>query len=200
MGMNEFAPFVKRNTKFVVKNISTFRNKVIRIFHYPIPQGKTRDLLDIKGIGEADIRASLLKGELLHKIEAKEIEVVESDIDLLQFNDTQKLFLQNAGIIKGLEVTGGSGSFGFLFKQNVPLIGVTDGINRTFYTPNKFLNGVVSGNTFKIQVFHNGRLLIENLDYIISESAGIGTGNDMIVITSFIPNSNSKLISSYMTN
>ncbi len=92
---------------FVVRNIITDSNKTIKIFDYPIPVGKTRDLLKIPGISEANIRASLLKGELRNKILAKEIEIIESDVDLLQFNASQKTFLQNAGVVNGLEVNGG---------------------------------------------------------------------------------------------
>jgi len=106
MGNNSFAPYEKLSTSFVVKNIITNSNKVVRIFQYPIPVGKTRDLLDIPGVGEADIRASLLKGEILHKLLAKEISVITSDIDLLQFNAQQKALLQAAGITIGLDVSG----------------------------------------------------------------------------------------------
>lgn len=105
MGNNSFAPFQKRNTSFIVKNIITDSNKTVRIFHYPIPVGTERDLLAIPGVSESDIRASLLKGEILHKILAGEIHIVSSDIDLLQFNTEQKVFLQNAGVTIGLEVT-----------------------------------------------------------------------------------------------
>lgn len=100
--MNEFANGRKRTNCFTVKNIVS--NKVIRIFTYPINPGDTRDLLTIPGVAEADIRSSLLKGELLRKLLAKEITVVCSDIDLLQFNDEQKAFLQESGIMEGLEV------------------------------------------------------------------------------------------------
>lgn len=110
MSMNSFAPFLKQNTSFVVKNIITESNKVVRIFQYPIPVGQERDLLSIPGVGESDIRASLLKGEILHKLLAREIIVVFSDIDLLQFNNAHKLFLQNSGITIGLEVTGAQGA------------------------------------------------------------------------------------------
>src|SRR5574338_1584724 len=50
--------------------------KVIFIFHYPINPGETRDLLAIPGVQEADIRASLLKGELRHKFLCGDIELV----------------------------------------------------------------------------------------------------------------------------
>lgn len=94
--------FQKLGTVFVVKNIAP-NNKRIRIFQYPINNGQTRDILAIPGVSEADIRHSLLKGELLIKLQHREIIIVESDIDLIQFNDVQKAFLQSSGITKGLD-------------------------------------------------------------------------------------------------
>lgn len=107
--MDIFAPYQKRNTSFIVKNIITNSNKTVRIFQYPIPVGKQRDLLDIPGVAESDIRASLLKGEILHKLLAQEITIVFSDIDLLQFNTAQKSFLQQSGVVVGLDVSGSGG-------------------------------------------------------------------------------------------
>lgn len=101
--MDVFAPFYKINGCFVVLNTSP-QIKTISIFQYPINYGQTRDLLQIPGVAEQDIRASLLKGELNHKIRANDIIVICSDIDLLQFNAAQKAFLQGAGIVNGLSV------------------------------------------------------------------------------------------------
>ena len=103
MGMNSFAPYLKINGCFIVQNISP-QVKTIKIFNYPINYMDSRDLLQIPGISESDIRASLLKGEINHKIRAKDITVICSDIDLLQFNNNHKLFLQSAGIINGLTI------------------------------------------------------------------------------------------------
>src|SRR5690349_13679833 len=105
MGMNDFAPFTKKYGCFIVRNTTTERPKTIKIFNYPINYQQTRDLLQIPGVGEADIRASLLKGELRHKILAGDIVVECSDIDLLQFNLGQKAFLQAAGVVHGLDVS-----------------------------------------------------------------------------------------------
>lgn len=105
-GLNDFAPYLKKYGYFIVRNVTPDGNKTIKIFNYPILFNTTRDILQIPGVSESDIRASLLKGELRHKILAKDIVIEESDIDLLQFNDEQKAFLQAAGVIKGLEVTG----------------------------------------------------------------------------------------------
>lgn len=93
-----------RTTKFVVKNIAP-GNKRIQLFNYPINNGQTRDLLAIPAVSEADIRHSLLKGSLKIKLEAKEITIVESNINLLQFDTDQKSFLQTAGITQGLEIS-----------------------------------------------------------------------------------------------
>ncbi len=200
--MDEFAPYKKKNGCFIVRNITPDRNKTIKIFHYPILFNETRDLLQIPGVAEADIRASLLKGELRHKILAKDIVIECSDIDLLQFNEDQKQFLMSAGIINGLEAAGGGGgtTIPYLFRQGVPLVGPIDGVNRIFTvpSPDKFINGTLNGNILKIQILHHGRALVESTDYIVSESAGVGTGYDTIVIVSFTPSINSTLVANYM--
>jgi hypothetical protein len=199
-GADGIAPYLKKYGCFTVRNICSDRRKTIKIFNYPILFNQTRDLLAIPGISEADIRASLLKGELRHKILAKDIYIECSDIDLLQFNDDQKKFLQDSGIIKGLEVEGGIVAIPFLLKQNVMMIGDIDGANRVFAipAPDKFINGMFSGNLFKIQVYHNGRGLLETIDYIISESGGVGTGYDTIILVSFSPRANSKMYCDYI--
>ena len=102
-GFNDFAPYIKECTSFVVKNVSP-QKKTIKIFTYPINLGCTRDLLMIPGVSESDIRASLLKGELRHKFLSEDIELVFSDIDLLQFNDCHKEWLQSLGFGKGTEI------------------------------------------------------------------------------------------------
>jgi hypothetical protein len=186
-------------TVFKVMNITP--KKMVRVFQYPIAPGMVRDLLDIPVVSEADIRHSLLKGELNMKILCNEIRVVESNIDLLQFDECQKAFLQAAGITDGLEVSGG-GDVNYLFRQNIPLIGVKNSANKIFIVPapDKFLNGLVDGNEFRIIIDHNGRRLIQNIDYIISESGGPGTGFDTIEMISFVPNKCSKLIADYVVD
>lgn len=108
MGNNSFAPWSTNPQCFIVQNVSPYP-KTIFIFNYPINHGDTRDLLRIPGVAEGDIRSSLLKGELNHKIKAQEIVVTCSDIDLTQYNNTQKAFLEGAGITNGLEPSGGGG-------------------------------------------------------------------------------------------
>ena len=200
-----YTPLKNPSTRFIVKNIT--KQKRVRVFQYPIMPGFTRDLLAIPGISEADIRHSLLKGEVLAKLIDKEIIVVDSDIDLLQFNDEQKQFLKNSGIMKGLEVTidqaptlgGGSSTIPFAFMQNVTLFGAKDGVNRIFTTPDKFVNGNFANSEFRILIRHNGKGLEENIDYIVQESGGSGTGFDTVVIISFVPNTKSRLLADYVT-
>ena len=196
--------FSKRvDTKFIVKNVTenTKKAKTVRIFNYPIPAGKERDLLTIPAVSEADIRHSLLKGELRIKAENGEILIIDSNIDLLQFDDEQKEFLESIGVAVGLEVTGGGGvSYPFLFRQNVSLIGDKDSNNREFIVPapDKFINGTLGANEFRILIRHNGKGLVQGVDYIISESAGVGTGFDTITLISFSPNPESTLIADYI--
>lgn len=125
--MDQFAPFLKINGCFVVKNISP-QVKTIKIFQYPILYNDTRDLLQIPGVAEADIRASLLKGELQHKIRAQDIVVICSDIDLLQFNANQKIFLQNAGIVNGLDASSAGGLTPEQHQTLRQLIHLADGV------------------------------------------------------------------------
>jgi hypothetical protein len=175
MGMNDFAPHLPNYGNFTVTNIAPSR-KTIKIFLYPIPFGQSRNLLDIPGVAESDIRASLLKGELLHKIKAQEIVVNESDIDLLQFNLDQKSFLQSAGIVNGLEVGSGTGGFDV---QDATLIGNRDNTNITFTTPTLFKHTA----QFKEVIFVNGLRQHIPEDYFVAESGGPGTGYDTVIFT-----------------
>jgi hypothetical protein len=200
MGMDSFAPGTKVNGCFIVYNIAP-QIKTINIFTYPINYHCFRDLIQIPGVSESSIRASLLKGELRHKIRVKDIIVVCSDIDLLQFNAAQKAFLESAGIVNGLSVT--TTGFPYLFRDEVPLIGIQDGANRTFFVPppDKFLDGTQSdGNEFAIYVHFNGLLQKENVDYIVLESNGPGTGFDTVQFINKSPKPNTVLSASYVVN
>jgi hypothetical protein len=200
MGMDSFAPGTKVNGCFIVQNISP-QVKTITIFTYPINYHCFRDLIQIPGVSESSIRASLLKGELRNKIRVKDIIVVCSDIDLLQFNAAQKAFLESAGIVNGLSVT--TTGFPYLFRNEEPLIGIQDGVNRTFFVPppDKFLDGTQpDGNVFAIYVFFNGLKQKENIDFIVLESGGPGTGFDTIQFINKTPKPNTILSASYVVN
>lgn len=184
--------------------------KTISIFNYPINAGGTRDLLQIPGVQEEDIRSSLLKGVLRHKFLCGDIELVSSNIDLLQFSPEQRDFLLQFGFTTGVKIgydqldgyvqdliqTGGSGA-PYLWREKISLIGLKNGSNRMFFTPDKFINGSYFGNIFHITVEHNGRELYENIDFTIGESSGPGSGYDTINIFSIKPDATSLLFATY---
>lgn len=192
------------NGCFIVQNIITNINKTIQIFNYPIPVGLSRDLLRIPGVEEANIRASLLKGELRNKLVYGEIRILCSDINLLQFNMDQRDFLQAGGVVDGLCITpteacgfsGGGGGINFVFKQNISPLGLRNGSNRVFTTPDKFIDGTFDGHLLRAILFHNGRLLVKDIDYTLSKSNPL-LNYDTITFISFIPNTHSQLLVSY---
>src|SRR5580692_7606091 len=101
--MDVFAPGKKGCGQFVVRNISP-QNKTISIFNYPINMNQTRDLLEIPGVSEGDIKSALMKGQIRHKFLVGDIELVFSDIDLLQFNDCGIKYLEGYGFTTGVQV------------------------------------------------------------------------------------------------
>jgi hypothetical protein len=186
MGFNTFAEWSTNPLCFIVLNITSNPEKTLSIFTYPVPHFCTRDLLRIPGVAESDIRSSLLKGQLRNLIIRQQITVICSDIDLLQFSDVNKAFLESAGITKGLEVSGGGASIPYSFRQNQSLDGIVDGTNRTFTLPNsdKAVIGEYYGNIFDFFLTHNGKKMEPHHDYILSESGGPGSGFDTITCIS----------------
>lgn len=187
-------------TVFKVKNIAK-ENKRVKIFTLPIKNGAVRDLMDIPHVSEADIRHSLLKGELNIKLRCKEIIVVDSNIDLIQFDPCHKQFLIDSGITQGLEAIGGGGEpadIPFLFRQSQELIGLKNGTNPIFTTPDKFIEGTYGNNEFHILIRHNGRTLQEGTDYIVAEGGGPGTGFDTIIFKCTLPDEDSELVVDYV--
>jgi hypothetical protein len=85
-------------------------------------------------------------------------------------------------------------------KTGVPFMGTLDGINRTFRTPDKYEHR----NGLSIDVFHNGRRLVEASvpspeygDFVCTESGGVGTGFDTIVLLTFTPSVRSVIVADY---
>lgn len=195
-GFNDFAPGHKECGQFIVRNISP-QKKTIFIFTYPINLGCTRDLLKIPGVSEGDIKSSLMKGQLRHKFLVGDIELVYSDIDLLQFNDCGINYLEGLGFTTGVQIPPTPAILPYLWVEEVLLIGQKNNSNRTFNTPDKFLNGLYEGNEFHIHVKHDGRDLYEGYDYTLSESGGPGTGFDTVYITAFAPKPRSVLVATY---
>ena len=204
VGFNTWFP-LKCDVKFVIKNITkeSGKGKTVRVFGVPIRPNEFYNLMNIPVVSEADILHSLQKGTLQNKICTNEIRVTDSDINLISFNECQKEFLMNAGVEIGVEPGGdGYATTNYLFRQNVRLLGVVNGSNRVFTTPGgeKFINGELDDNEFRIIIDHNGRRLIQNTDYIISESGGPGSGFDTIELIAFTPRCKSKLIADYVVH
>jgi hypothetical protein len=103
MGMNVFAPDQPQCGQFVVRNISP-QKKTVKVFNYPINLRETRDLLKIPGIYEAEIKSSLMKGQLRRKFLNQDIELVISNIDLLQFTDCGIQYLHGYGFTTGVTI------------------------------------------------------------------------------------------------
>lgn len=112
----------KTDINFTVKNIDP-GHRLIHIFNSPIPYLGTKDLLSISEISESDIRESLIKGELSYKIRAGVIEIVSGDINLIQFNDQQHEFVENAGVKLGGSIL--SAAANIHLNANFPLEGGT---------------------------------------------------------------------------
>ena len=97
--MNIFA--YRRNPTtltFIVQNVKI---KWISIFNNPVAPNGYIDLMKIRGISEEEIKSSLIKGELYHKIRTKSIKVFQSNVNLTSFDPTFTAFLNNAGITTG---------------------------------------------------------------------------------------------------
>lgn len=162
-------------TVFVVKNITT---KVLNIFGVKLAPGQTYNLMKLTFVSEADLRNSLLKGSLKTKIANGSIEVTESNIDLLQFDNAQKEFLQDAGVTIGTSAGGSAGN-------DIVLI---DGSLTTFDSSIEFNDSTfVTSNT---AVNINGQLAVDgsgvtvtNLDVNGTLSADAITANSANIAT-----------------
>ncbi len=170
MGDNSFAPGYLRSGygTFVVQNVA-YPPKVVRIFNYPVLSGDTRNVLAIPGVSEESIRASLLKGELSYKIRSGEITIIASDVDLLEFNNSQASFLYASGVATGIQI--GIPQQAFVWNEDIQLVGTVDGVNTVFMIP----SGVfIQSGHYKIVVYYNGVKQFIGVDYTISMSTSSG--------------------------
>ena len=76
--MSIFATGPSTALSFVVKNITSPPGRIIKVFNTQIYPGQTLDLMQIPGISEEDIRASLIKGDLGNKIRYKQLRITVS--------------------------------------------------------------------------------------------------------------------------
>lgn len=102
MGMDDFAPGRNECGQFIVRNVSPQKKTITFFAGWPINLNCTRDLLKIPGVSEGDIKSSLMKGEIRRKLKNGDIELVFSNIDLLQFNDCGIQYLEGYGFTTGV--------------------------------------------------------------------------------------------------
>ncbi len=206
--MSEYTDFLGKQGFhfFVVQNITA--KKCIKVFNAPIEPGDVRDLMALPDVTGVSIYENLIGGDLLRKILAKEIKIIASNINLLEFSDSGRQFLIDAGITEGVligmdeldaevqaKLNAAAGQITTLHEAIIPS-GTKDGVNRTFMTPGKFLNGPYLSNDFAISIYHNGRKLVPAVDYIVLESVP-SAGFDTFVLLTFAPVASSILICSY---
>lgn len=99
--MSKYTTYGKLDSlKFVVKNVSP-SEKAIKVFGLKIPFNTSRDLLAIDEITEADIKASLAKGELANKIRKGSLKIVETTLNLIEVDPGQRAFVESAGLVPG---------------------------------------------------------------------------------------------------
>jgi len=91
-----------------------------------------------------------------------------------------------------------------LIRVGVSLVGPQDGSNRVFRTTPDVFDHDPAGNGRTIEIYHNGRRLIQTDtpnpsfgDYTVEESGGVGTGYDTINLLTFAPIEKSSLAASY---
>jgi len=199
VGFNTTEKKSSPNTVFIVKNVTNELGKepkTVTIFKVSIPPGISYDLLGIDFVSEADIRHSLLKGTLSRKLQAGEIIVVESTIDLLQFDNNQKTFLEDAGITVGLEVSGGGGS---LSDDNPVLVDAglagpgisTEGSRsdhkHSILTGAPASNAVLAGNPFPVEGTSDSLSRSDHVHNVLTAApATIGNTNQEGVATTFV--------------
>lgn len=75
-------------------------------------------------------------------------------------------------------------------KYNVPLVGLINGTNQTYTTPDLF-------NATTIAVYYNGQRLQPTDDFTLGESGGPGTGYDTVSLV-VTPQVGDHLLSDYI--
>jgi len=100
VGFNTVYP-KQTSINFTIQN-TTPDKRTIKVFNTRVAYGNTLDLMQNPEVSEADIRHSLIKGELADHIRNGNITVVSTSIDLQQFDAQQEQFINNAGAALGV--------------------------------------------------------------------------------------------------
>lgn len=166
-------------SSFIVKNIAP-SNRKVKILGFSLDNGDTKNLLSLRYISEADVRRSLLNGELYRKITNNLIFIVQSDLDLSQFSLDQRIFLQQAGIIQSEQTIPSirKKKNTLLHVEEDTLTGTQDDSNTIFtISSGKFL----FNDDYKILVYRNGIRQKFGTNFLVAESGGLGTGYDTVI-------------------
>ena len=183
---------------FVVKNI-TSPPKTICVFNTNIKFGQSKNLLDIPGIGEEDVRISLLKGQVLNKILSGDIQIVKSDVNALSFNQNQSNFLANSNLTTGIKIN--NTILPYIERRDLTMLGAIDGYNTRFVCPSYYYFTINS--SYVLIVYWNGIRQIMNVDFFIDVTSQSPNSHnaysaifmaiapspgDIIIIDCFMPN------------
>jgi hypothetical protein len=96
--MFPYAGNIPIGTTFVVKNITSAPGRIINVFQTQIYPGMSLDLMQVRGVGEDDIREALLKGSLGQHIKNSQLQVTSSTIRFSEQDPTFVAFLNTYGL------------------------------------------------------------------------------------------------------
>lgn len=77
---------------------------------------------------------------------------------------------------------------------NVPLMGIKNGANLTYFTPDLF----IMDGYLAIRVYRNGQRLNPTDDFTVAESGGVGAGFDTVILIGPAPLATEKLTADYV--
>lgn len=83
------------------------------------------------------------------------------------------------------------------FRDQVPLDGALNGDNRDYFIPGGEKAVHNMNNGFKIKAYHNTRRLQET-EFVVLESGGVGTGFDTVRLTAFAPLPTGKVFADFV--
>ena len=120
-----------------------------------------------------------MKGEIRRKLKNGDIELVFSNIDLLQFNDCGIKYLEGYGFTTGVLIT--PSQLSIIEYQDIQLVGIVNGVNTIFTLPGSI--SWIQLPPYKIIVYKNGVKQVLGDDFFILESGGPNTGYNTVILT-----------------
>lgn len=96
--MTDYSDGLPIGVSFIVKNITSPPGRIIKVFNTQVYPGQTLDVMRVLGIGETEVRDSLLKGDLGKKIKNRQLMVVSSTLVLPESDAAYISFLNSSGL------------------------------------------------------------------------------------------------------